>query len=134
MPIAALAFLKSNWRSLLLAGMVCALGIMWLLYGAEKQRSAKWEARAAAEIAAHDVTRSSLAGARSHIDDNNRRIAEANQRLEDARRNAAANEARANARWRSTAETIAELEAAARDGSGAPCEVSPGALRALEGL
>lgn len=86
------------------------------------------------ERQAHSITRQSLAGARGQIDDNNRRIEEANKRLEEARRTAAADEARAAARWRSTAATIAELEAAARDGGGEPCEVSPEALRALEGL
>lgn len=81
-----------------------------------------------------NVTTASLDEATRHLNDQNRRVMERNRMLEQARRDAAASEARAKERWKSTAATIAELEEASRRPNRAPCTLSPEARRALEGL
>ena len=80
------------------------------------------------------VTIASLQGATAQINDNNRRIRAAAARFDQAKQQAAADLARANARWEATGRTVNALEASARNNSLPPCRMSERALDALKGL
>lgn len=80
------------------------------------------------------TTLESLAKAQREINDNNQRVQAAAARLEDAKRQSAADQARADERWRGTEATIADLQAAARRPDRKPCTLSNEARRALEDL
>lgn len=80
------------------------------------------------------ISNTSLNQCNAHIADNNRRISEANARLEQTKQQAAADVARANARWEETGARVKSLQASARDKTQPPCKVSEIALKGLEGL
>jgi hypothetical protein len=102
--------------------------------GAEQKRVAGLVRVNAAEVAAHLVTKQSLADALDKIDDTNRRIAAAGADLERSKQEAAANEARLAGQFKVTKATIDTLRDDAARKDRVPCKVSPAAAKALEGL
>jgi hypothetical protein len=132
------AWALKHWK--MIAGGLAFLGLVVALLIA-KGDARHWEKVAGRnhdllveERFAHATTIVSLRQARRQIDDNNRRILEAAARLDDAKRQAAADQARADERWRGTQSTIGELEADARRSDRKPCTISPAARAALEDL
>ncbi len=80
------------------------------------------------------VSNTSLKECNGHIADNNKRIAaQADQFVKD-KQQAAADLARANARWESTGRAVGALEASAKRTDLPACRVSEIALKSLEGL
>ncbi len=82
----------------------------------------------------HSVTAASLNACNGYIDAANKRVAEQAKRLEQDKQQAAADKARSDARWEASKGRVASLEASARRTDLPACQVSPGALSALEGL
>lgn len=134
----ALGFALDHWQASL---VVIAIGAA-LLFGFHEMGEARHQAKLADRYAglyvdeqtAHEVTKNSLAGAQAQIEGNDRRIKAAAAELDREKKQAAADEARADERWRSTKVTVDALEADARDPKRLPCTVSEAARRALEGL
>lgn len=82
----------------------------------------------------HSITTASLNACNGYIDAANKRVAEQAKRLESDKVQAASDLARADARWRAVQGTVSALERSARRTDLPACQVSPGALSALEGL
>lgn len=114
------------------AAIVAALLLGWVARIDSLRSAHKKEAAACAEKL--HVTQDSLDLALAQISDNNRRIREAADKLNEAKQQAAADQARADARWDAQKGRVAALEASARDNTQEPCKVSQRASQALEGL
>lgn len=82
----------------------------------------------------HTITKTSLNTCNGHIADNNRRIQDAADKLEQAKREAAANDARANTRYKPTGKAVSALERSSGRKDLPACQVTSEALRSLEGL
>jgi hypothetical protein len=127
-----------NWAKvlplILIALLVIALLVTRHTLAGTKDHLAKEQARVVKLVDALQVTQTSLDGALGQINDNNKRIEAANAALQTARQEAAANDARANARYEATKGAVARLEASAGAKGLPPCRVSDEARRAMEGL
>jgi uncharacterized protein YlxW (UPF0749 family) len=130
----ALAILKRIWWSIPIALLLIALLLTRHTLANTKHDRDQWKDTAAVRLANLKTTTASLNGARAQIDDDNKRIEAANQALQTARQEAAAADARANARYEATKGAVARLEASAGAKGLPPCKVSDEARRALEGL
>jgi hypothetical protein len=137
-PAKLLAFVMENWKPLLLGAVVLAgfLYVRHLQNEAKdaRQDSARWQGLFRQEKAAFAVEKVSLDGALSRITDNNRRIKVAADELAREKQEAAAADARANARYEATKGAVARLEASAARKGLPPCVVSDEARRALGDL
>jgi chromosome segregation ATPase len=130
----ALALFKKLWWSLPIIGLGIALMLTRHTLANTKHDRDQWKDTAAVRLANLRTTTESLNGARAQIDDNNKRIEAANAQLQTARQEAAAADARANARYEATRGAVARLEASAATKGLPPCKVSQEAAHALDGL
>jgi hypothetical protein len=130
----ALAILKKLWWSIPMALLLIALLLTRHTLANTKHDRDQWKDTAAVRLANLKTTQTSLDGALAQINDNNKRVEAANQALQLAEREAAAADARANARYEATGATIERLKASAAGKGQAPCKVSQEALQALGGL
>ena len=114
------------------AGVMIALFFAWI-WRIDTLRARHLKDLNAAELR-HSITTASLNTCTGQIKDNNRRIAEAAGRLETDKQQAAADLARANARWERSRASVSTLEASARSTGQPACTTSQAARGALEGL
>jgi hypothetical protein len=127
-----------DWAKIWWVVPLCAAIVFALIERHEGVHQRKLDQRDAAgwaaEKKAHAITKASLDGALAQIADNNRRVDAATAELEREKRQAAADLAQADEKWRTTKAGVDVLNADARDPSRKPCTVSAEAKRALEGL
>jgi hypothetical protein len=130
----ALVLLKRFWWSIPIAILLVLLLVTRVQRDharADLQASLKLNGRLTEQL---EITAASLNGALARIDDSNRRILAAAAQLDQAKQRAAADQARADERWKGSGRTVAALEASAKAETGDPCTVSDAAAQALEGL
>jgi chromosome segregation ATPase len=130
----ALSLLKRFWWSIPLVVLLIALGITRHTLAGTKADLAACNKDRIVLTEKLRTTQTSLDGALAQINDNNARIEAANKALETNRQQAAADLARANARWEAAKSSVGALEASAKDHTQPPCKVSQRAAQALEGL
>jgi uncharacterized protein YlxW (UPF0749 family) len=128
------AILKKLWWSIPMALLLIALLLTRHTLANTKHDRDQWKDTAAVRLANLKTTQTSLDGALAQINDTNKRVEAANQALQLAEREAAAADARANARYEATGATIERLKASAAGKGQSPCKVSQEALQALGGL
>lgn len=114
--------------------LIIACGILWMLYAGEQRHSEKLQKRVTETELRLTISNTSLKSCSIQIEDNNRRIKAANDRLQQDRERAAADKAAADARYEAQRATVSALEASARRADLPACKVSGEALKALEGL
>lgn len=130
----ALGLLKRFWYVLPIMAMAAYVAV---LRGQVHDRDASIDALKVERTQLEDrngVTQASLDGALGRITQLNADADERARQYQSSLAGARASEARMAERYRSTAATVAALEASARDGSKDPCRVSDAAHSALEGL
>lgn len=135
-PGSILDFALKHWKALLAALVAAALLIALLVTRSTlAETKALYEAEIAAhatEKANHAVTRASVVTLRTALDAKNAESEARAKAFEDAKRQAAADVAAADAKWRSTADQVAKLKAiAARPGN---CPVPKDLMEGLNGL
>jgi septal ring factor EnvC (AmiA/AmiB activator) len=138
----AAAFIVAHWKAALIVAAIVAPVIYALIclhreHAAEanipvlQQAFANERKAFQAERQAFATEQASLAGARTQIDDTNKRVMAQAADLELAKHDAAAADARNASLARSTDSRIAALQAAAGK-HGAPCTLSDGVKKELE--
>jgi chromosome segregation ATPase len=131
---AALGLLKRIWWSIPMALLLVALLLTrHTLAGTKGDLAACNDQRAKLEERLQTTT-ASLKEALDHIGESNKMVEAAGAKLQLAKQEAAASEARSNARYEPTGASVKRLEALARDKSQPACKVSESAAHALEGL
>lgn len=129
--------LLANWKLVLGGLAIAALAVMLLLAKADARH---WHKLAdqrqellATERANHAVTRASVDRLMKAVESQNADIAARSRALDDAKRQAAADIAAADTRWKATEGQVSRLKAiAARPASG--CAVPRDLAEALKGL
>jgi hypothetical protein len=137
-PQKVLAFIVANWKPLAI-GAVLLLGFLYVRHLQNEAKdaradSARWQGLFHQEKAAFAIEKVSLDGALVRINDNNRRIKAAADELAREKQEAAAADARANARYEATGASVKRLEQSAATKGLPPCKVSQEAAHALDGL
>lgn len=131
---AALGLFKRLWWSIPIALLFVALMLTRHTLASTKDHLAACNDKRAKLEQNLKITTASLVEALGHIDENNKRVEAAGAQLQAAKQEAAADEARANERYRATDGTVKRLEASARDKTLPACKVSQAAAQAMEGL
>lgn len=125
---------KKLWWSIPMALLVAGILITRHTLSLRTHRLEECNRKVAAVEVKLQVTQTSLDGALAQINDNNKRIEAANVRREQDKQQAAADLARANARYEATGARVKSLEGSARRTDLPACQVSPTALEGLAGL
>lgn len=130
----ALALLRRFWPAIpIVLALITFSVLQGQVSGAREERDA-YRQKMVQLTERLNVTTASLNGALAQIGASNRRIAAAAAELEKARGRAAADQARADERWRATKGTVDALTAEARRTDRDPCVLSQSARAALEKL
>lgn len=132
-PVSAVSLLKRFWPAIPILAMAGFIGFQQIELGWKDDEIAKAANRVTEEVSRRTTAEGNLASAQGTIDRLNADVRSRAKDLESATALAKADQAIADARYASTKQIVAALEASSRKG-GTPCTLSREAAAALEGL